>query len=163
MMAFAIATIVIMFCVIVTLSIYIVRERKAHMIEINDLEADADAFDMNANMHISALSEDKAKLKLLLTEQLRIAKDLIGELVYHGLRPNVTTLCTEEEFEKEREKSWRGSSPPVPYKVLKEQSQKQEKLIAALSTDKATLQKEVANLEAWGASDGCPYCDFDIA
>ena len=46
-MAFAIATIVIMLCVIVTLSIYLVRERKAHMIEIDKLEADV----MNANMH----------------------------------------------------------------------------------------------------------------
>ena len=42
-MAYAIATIVIMLCVIVALSINLVRERKAHMTFIHDSEYDIDA------------------------------------------------------------------------------------------------------------------------
>ena len=65
-MAYAIATIVIMLCVIVTLLIDRFCERKAHMIEIDRLEADV----MNANMNAAARRSDVCKLE----EQLAQAR-----------------------------------------------------------------------------------------
>ena len=76
MMAYAIATIVIMFCMIVAFSIYVVFacERKTHKkqnAQLNDwmqdyLQLENDWF--NANMHIDILKKDKADLQEQLTE-----------------------------------------------------------------------------------------------
>ena len=97
MMAFAIATIVIMFCVIVALSIYIIRERKAHnqfekslLIEICRLEDEARADDMNANMHTNALSTDKANLQ----EQIDVLQNRCWLLVCE-LRMNIAGVIAD--------------------------------------------------------------------
>ena len=74
-MAYAIATIVIMLCVIVALSINLVRERKAHMTEIDKLEADV----MNANMHVSVLSEDKVTMARTRQTLEELLEELQGE------------------------------------------------------------------------------------
>ena len=82
-MAFAIVTIVIMLCVIVALSINLVRERKAHMIEIDRLEADV----MNANMNAAARRSDVCKLE----EQLAQAR--------HSLRAFGCRSCSTKPLD----------------------------------------------------------------
>jgi len=128
-MAYAIATIVIMLCVIVALSINLVRERKAHMtfihsqtvgidapflpretyefvtgvldrekaalqIEIDNLKADV----MNANMHVSVLSEDKVTLRRIVEHLESISEELQEQVAVLQNRCNLLGCELKIEF-----------------------------------------------------------------